>query len=302
MTLGIVAPSSPTLERSQIARGVRHLEQMGFRVELAPHVRDFYGYLAGSDEDRAADLLAMLERDDIDAIICMRGGYGALRTAMALDRERLRKLRGRPAKAFVGYSDITVLHALLYRELGWTTFYGPHVTTFGRARDYTVEAFQRALMENEPFEVLPDPDDPYVETLVPGQAEGPLLGGCLSLLVSLIGTPWELDLDGAIFFFEDVNEEPYRLDRMLAQLVASGRLQRCAGIVVGEHADCRAAGGGSTLGVEQVFDDLIRPLGIPALYHLPIGHGRHLATLPLGVRAGLDATNRRLCILEPGVQ
>src|SRR5205814_2822289 len=135
-------------------------------------------------------LLGMLEGDDVDAVMCLRGGYGALRTANALDRERLARLSGRPVKPFIGYSDITVIHAILGRELSWTTFYGPMIISFARATDYTLAAFRRALMEAEPFDVLPDPDDPYVETLVPGVAEGELAGGCLQLVAALIGTPW----------------------------------------------------------------------------------------------------------------
>ena len=301
MTLGIVAPSSPVLERSRIHRGIASLEQLGFKVVLAPHARDAYGYLAGSDAARAEDFLAMLEREDVDVVLCLRGGYGAIRTVLAMDLDRLRGLRDRPARPFVGYSDITVLHALLGRELGWTTFYGPMVNSFAHPTEYTLAAFRRALMQVEPFEILPDPDDPYVETMVPGKAEGRLAGGCLSLLVSLIGTPWEVDLRDTIVFFEDVDEPPYAIDRMLSQLIAARKFDGCAGIVIGEHAECRPKEPGSTLGLEQVFDDLIRPLGIPTLYHLPIGHGTHLATLPIGARVELDATNKRLRFLEPGV-
>ena len=301
MTLGIVAPSSPVLERSTINRGVAKLEQLGFTVVCGASARDSYGYLAGRDADRAADLLAMLERDDVGAMMCLRGGYGAIRTANVLDHDRLARLAGRGAKPFIGYSDITVAHAILARALGWTTFYGPMIISFARATDYTVAAFRRALMEAEPFDVLPDPDDPYVETLVPGVAEGELAGGCLQLVAALIGTPWEIDLRGKLFVFEDVHCAPYEIDRMLSQLIAAGALQECAGILIGEHADCAPKGPGNSLGLEQVFDDLIRPLGIPTLYHLPIGHGQHQATLPLGVQARLDATNKTLRILEPGV-
>lgn len=306
MTLGVVAPSSPVLERSTIARGVAAVEALGFRLAFADHARDGRGYLAGADANRADDFLAMLERDDIDAVLCLRGGYGAIRTARALhtpaNRARLRALAGRAPKAVIGFSDITVLHALIARELGWVSFYGPVLTSFARPRDYTVAAFRRALCDAEPFAIAPDPADPYVEALVPGVAEGALAGGCLSLVVSLIGTPWEIDLREKLFFFEDVNEEPYAIDRMLSQLLAAGHLQGCAGIVIGEHADCRPKGGGNTLGLEEVFDDLLRPLGVPTLYHLPIGHGQEIATLPIGVRARLDADARTLHILEPGVR
>lgn len=303
MTLGVVAPSSQVLERSTVGRGVAALERLGFRVVFGAHARDRYGYLAGRDADRADDLLTMFERDDVDGVICARGGYGASRTALPLlaDRARLGRLAGRAPKPFIGYSDITILHAILARELGWTTFYGPMVASFAVATEYTVAAFRRALLETGPFEIAPDPDDPYVETLVPGAAEGELAGGCLQLVVSSLGTPWEIDLRDKIFFFEDVHVQPYEVDRMLAQLLAAGQLGRCAGIVIGEHIDAAPKGGTPSLGLEDVFDDLIRPLGIPTLYHLPIGHGRHLATLPLGARARLDATQKSLRVLESGV-
>jgi muramoyltetrapeptide carboxypeptidase len=301
MTLGVVAPSSPVRERSGIARGAAALQQRGYRLVFGPHTRDVHGYLAGNDADRADDLLTMFERDDVDAVICLSGGYGAMRTALAIDHNRLRRLADSRVKPFIGYSDITVLHALLQRELGWTTFYGPMVSSFAHATPYTTAAFDAALGSTLPFDVLPDPDDPYVETLVPGRAEGRLMGGCLSLVASLMGTPWELDLRGSIFFFEDIHEAPYGIDRFLTQLIAAGKLAECAGIVVGEHVDCKPRVGGNSLGLEDVFDELLRPLGIPTLYHLPIGHGRHLATLPLGVRVELDATAQRLRILESGV-
>lgn len=301
MTLGVVAPSSPVLERSTVNRGVVALEELGFQVVFGAHAHDNYGYLAGRDADRATDLLAMLERDDVDAVICLRGGYGAIRTALQLDRNRLKRLAGRPAKPFIGYSDITISHAILGQDLGWVTFYGPMIISFAHASNYTVAAFRRALMETEPFDVTPDPDDPYVETLVPGVAEGELAGGCLQLLTTLIGTPWEVDLRGKVFFFEDVHAQPYQIDRMLSHLIAAGKIQDCAGIVIGEHADCGPQGTGNTLGLEQVFTDLIQPLGIPTLYPLPIGHGAHLATLPIGVPVRLDATNKTLRTLESGV-
>ena len=165
MTLGVVAPSSPVLERSTVNRGVARLEQLGFTVIFADHAHDSRGYLAGQDADRADDLLAMLERDDIDGVICLRGGNGAGRTLNALNtaanRARLRRLAGRAPKPFIGYSDITMIHALLARELGWVSFYGPVVTSFAKMTEYTVAAFRRALLEVAPFDILPDPDDPY---------------------------------------------------------------------------------------------------------------------------------------------
>lgn len=301
MTLGVVAPSSQIFERSVTARGVEALERLGFNVVFAPHAQDCYGYLAGQDRDRADDLLAMFLRDDVDAVLCLRGGVGAIRTANALDRDLLRKLADRPPKPFIGYSDITVPHSIFAKELNWVTFYGPMVINFRHATEYTLAAFRHALMEPEPFDILPDPDDPYVETMVPGAVEAELTGGCLQLLAALVGTPWEVETRGKILFFEDVHVAPYTVERNLSQLIAAGKLQECAGIVIGEHTDCAPKNNTPSLSLEQVFDDLICPLGIPTLYHLPIGHGKHLATLPIGVRARLDATAKTLRILDGAV-
>ena len=305
MTLGIIAPSSPVAESADAARAIARFAGLGFETTLGAHAQDKRGYLAGLDTDRADDLLTMLERDDIDAIICLRGGYGAGRLLNTLNTPerltRLRQLAGRPPKAIIGFSDITMLHALIARELGWTSFYGPVITSFKNASDYTIAAFRSALMEVAPFTILSNPDDPYLETIVPGAAEGLLTGGCLSLVISLLGTPWEPDLRGKLFFFEDVGEEPYAIDKMLTHLIAAGKLQACAGIIIGELADCKQRNPTNTLHLGEIFDDLIRPLGIPTLYNLPIGHGKHIATLPLGVRARLDATAHTLQIIEAGV-
>lgn len=301
MRIGVVAPSGSTLEPSQTERGLTTLREMGFAVELAPHCGDIYGHLSGADQDRADDLLAMLERSDIDAVMCLKGGAGAMRTALALAPDRLARLAALPAKVFIGYSDITVIHAILEKVAGWVTFYGPMVISLVNPSDYVLQGLRRGVMESEPFAVARDPDDPYVATLVPGVAEGDLVGGCLTLLATLVGTPWQLDFRGRILCFEDVDEEPYEIERYLTQLLAAGLLDKCAGIVIGEHANCVPRRAGPTLGLEQVFRDLLVPLGVPTVYHLPIGHGQHLATLPLGVRARLDADRGTLETLESAV-
>ena len=301
MTLGIVAPSSPVFERSDVHRGVAALEKLGVHIVFGPHAHDRREYLAGHDRDRADDLLAMFFRDDVDAVMCLRGGTGATRTAYAMDRDHLARLRDRPPKPFIGYSDISVFHALFGKELGWVTFYGPVLTSFAHATDYTLASFRQALMEAEPFDILPNPDDPYVETIVPGVVEGELVGGTLPVLNWTVGTPWELDLRDKILFIETNRRGPGDVDRFLSHLLAAGRLQQCAGLVIGELFESGPQTPGS-LSLAEIFDDLIVPLGIPTLYNLPIGHGKHHATLPIGVQARLDATEKTLRILEPGVQ
>jgi muramoyltetrapeptide carboxypeptidase len=300
MTLGVVAPSSPVFERSDVHRSVAAVERLGFRVVFGPHAHDRRGYHAGFDRDRADDLLDMLLRDDVDAVLCLQGGTGATRTAHALDRERLAVLKDRPPKAFIGYSNIYVFHALLGKELNWVTFAGPGLSSFRKATDYTVSSFREALMDAAPFEILPDPDDPYVETLVPGAVEAEIVGATMPTINYMIGTPWEPDLRGKIVYLETNKREPFEVDLFLSHLIAAGKLQECAGIVIGELFES-APRRQATLSLADVFDDLIVPLGIPALYNLPIGHGKHHATIPLGVQARLDATAKTLHILEPGV-
>ena len=297
----MVAPSGSFVEPSRIERGISTLAGLGLAVELAPHATSAYGHLAGTDEERAEDLLGMLERPDIDAVICLKGGAGAMRTALALDQGRLAALADLPPKAFVGFSDITVIHSVLQESLGWVTFYGPMLTSLARPSEYSLEGWRRALMSDAPFAVDPDPDDSYVGTLVGGVVEARLAGGCLTLLSQLVGTPWAPDLSGSILCFEDVDEEPYSVERDLAHLLASGQLAGCRGIVIGQHTNCGPRSPGPSLALEQVFADLLCPLGIPTIYNLPIGHGRHLATLPWGVRARLDADQGALLVLESGV-
>ncbi len=301
MTLGVVAPSTPVFERSDVDRSVAAVEKIGFRVVFGPHAHDRRGYHAGFDRDRADDLLAMFFRDDVDAVLALQGGTGATRTAHALDRSMLARMRDLPPKAFIGYSNIYVFHALFAKELNWVTFAGPGLSSFRKATDYTLASFHDALMETEPFDILPNPDDPYVETLVPGVVEAEIVGATLPTLNYMIGTPWEPDLRGKIVFLETNHREPLEVDLFLSHIIAAGKLQECAGIVIGELFDSEPKRS-STLSLADVFDDLIVPLGLPALYNLPIGHGKHHGTIPLGVQARLDATNKTLRILEPGVK
>lgn len=301
MRVGVVAPASPVSDAGPVEAGVVVLRDLGLDVELAADPARRRGHLAGTDAERAADLAGMLARPDIDAIVCLRGGEGTLRTLLALPPDLPGRLAGIPPKAVVGFSDITLLHAWIAAALGWASFHGPGVTSLAAATPYTRAAFARALFAADPFDIGAAPDGPAPVTLVPGRAQGLLAGGCLSLLVSLLGTPWAPDLTGRILFFEDTNEPPYRIDRMLSQLLAAGQLQRCAGIVVGEHVACDPRDPATSLTLDEVVADLLVPLGVPLLAGLPLGHGRHLATVPLGRPALLDADAGRLRILDPGV-
>ncbi len=231
---------------------------------------------------------------------CARGGYGAQRTVAALGDDALDGLAALNPKAFVGFSDITVLHALISRRLGWVSFYGPGVSKLGRANDYTLAGVHAALFAGTPFKVAPRPDDDWVTTLVPGQADGILAGGVLPRLADLAGTPLQVNFAGKVCFFEDVSESVMGVDEHLTQMIAAGCFEGCAGIAIGNHVDVNPRGEAS-LGLEQVFADLLIPLGIPCCFYLPIGHGTHQATLPIGAAAHFDADTGALEVLEPAV-
>lgn len=296
-TVAVVAPSGPVVGEERVRRGTAVLEGLGFRVQLAPHARDADGYLAGTDEHRAADLLDALEAPDVDAVMVLRGGYGALRTVRAIDPARLAALTARPPKPVIGFSDATVLHAVLGRAPGWVTFHGPVLTSLGTATPATATALRATLFGPVPQTVVGTP-------MAPGRATGILLGGCLSLVASLLGTPWQPDLDGAVLLLEDVDEPPYAVDRMLTSLLAAGALDGLAAVVLGTFTDCHARPGPSPTSasppVEDVLHERLVPLGVPVLAGLPVGHGRDVLTLPLGVRATVDADAGRLEV-APGV-
>jgi muramoyltetrapeptide carboxypeptidase len=303
-TLGVVAPASPLYNRGDILRATVALERLGLRLKLGQHVRDRHGYLAGDDADRAADFMRVWCDPEVDGVLCMRGGYGSARIVDHLDMDAI---AARP-KVFVGFSDITALHLALGRRANLVTFYGPMLGTFASPKlsDYTRDSFLRAVRHTERSIVIqPNPDDPWVEAITGGVAEGELAGGCLTLLAGALGTRDAPVWRGKIVFLEDVEEEPWSIDAKLVQLLRAGAFEGVAGLVIAEHAGVRPRehrpAFPSTLSLEDVIDELLRPLGVPTIYNLPLGHGTHLATLPLGVPARLDATAGRLEILEAGV-
>ncbi len=299
--VGVVAPASPVYNRSDVRRGIRTLESWGYRVRVGQHAFSRHGYLAGEDAARAADLNAMFRDPEVRAVFVTRGGYGSGRLLPHLDYDALRA----DPKLLVGFSDITSLHLAIHRQTGLVTFYGPGVAGYNERdlTEYKREYLLRAIAGDAPVgEVRQAPDGPWLETVVPGQAHGRLTGGCLSLIVQTLGTPYEVETDGRLLFIEDVGEEPYRMDAMLTHLLLAGKLQRAAGIIIGECVDCvprpHHPAFFSNLSLEDVVDELIRPLGIPTLMGLTIGHGKHIATLPIGVMASLDAGAGRLVIEE----
>ncbi len=303
-TIAVVAPASPPQTRSEIEQATDYFTRRGLNVVFGPHHREVHGYLAGVDAHRAADLQWALSEPGIDMVHMLGGGYGAARLYPLVDWDAL----GDP-RIVCGFSDITAIHLALAKHGPWTTFYGPNFVRFTRRKDEltdeTKEWFHRAFTPAPLGRVFEDPEDPYVLTVCGGVADGPVAGGCLTLLCASIGTPFEVETDGCIVMVEDLNTDPYLIDTGLTHLLRAGKLDRAAGFVFGTAVNLGPqtlpTGPESTLSIEEILDELIAPLGIPAVANVPTGHGKHMATLPLGVRARLDAGAKTLDILEPAV-
>ena len=297
-TIGIVTPGSPPESRAQVQRALAWWEDHGYHASLMPGALEQDDWHAGAPEVRARDLQRAFADPDIDAIQTMRGGYGSAQVIPLLDMEAI----AAQPKAFIGLSDITALHVALNR-IGLATLYGPSLTMLGVPRPpaFTTDRFLSVLGGATTGPVPPDSERLNLLAIAPGRASGRLLGGCLLDFMYTIGTPWEIDLEGAILFIEEVGIAPIRLDRALLYLEQIGKLRGVRGIVVGELAgsewdEFTSAPRSKT--VEEVLTGRLAHLGVPVLYGLPIGHGATLATLPLGVRATLDAEERTLTIDE----
>lgn len=300
-TIAVPAPASPVLDPRLLLAAQRRLEERGFEVRFTEHAGSRWGYAAGRPEERARDLERAFADPEVDAVFCLNGGHAAAMTLRHLDYD----LIAANPKPFVGFSDITVLHAALAAETGLVTFWGPVFAQLGQVPAFTFDGLFRALTSTEPLGLV-DPNGPPARTIVPGVATGELVGGTTALLSSLLGTPWEVDTRGKILLLEDVGEEPCRVHRILMHLLNAGKLDECAGICLSEFTNCgaqtvRPIWHGTSLTLEDVFEHVLVPLGVPTIYGLPLGHGPLLQTVPLGVKARLDATHGRLEFLEPAV-
>ena len=306
--VGMVAPASNAYEPEELLIAKETMELYGLKVELSRNINAQNGYLAGSDAQRAADINEMFRRPDIRGIVTFSGGYGCSRILPLLDYDQIR----RSPKVIVGHSDITALLIGIYQKTGLITFHGSSGLT--GVGDYAREHFRRAIMTPQTIGAIaqPPPGEPNpVErtnrliTIVPGQTTGPLIGGNLTLVTNLIGTPFEPDTRGKILFLEDIGEEPYRIDRMLTQLWLAGKLQDAAGIALGRFVDCYPkeyrASFFQTISLENVLRDRFEALGKPTLYNLMFGHVRENAVLPIGATATLDATAKTLTVNENAV-
>lgn len=292
-TLGLIAPASPIYEESVFDEMLVNLTDLGFELKLGKHVRNRNGYLAGTDAERLEDLMNMFKDPEVDGIMCIRGGWGCNRILTDIDYD---VIRANP-KVFCGFSDITSLHMAFYEKSDLYTFHGP----VGKSvwNSFTTDAFKSIIWNGEQIEyTIPESSEDHF-VITEGKAEGILLGGNLSVLVSMIGSEYLPSFEGAILFLEDIGESVYRIDRMLTQLKLAGVLDQLSGFVFGKCTECSA--GNNSLTLEQVFDDHIKPLGIPAFYGAMISHEDDNITIPFGMNGAIDAASQTISIKDSAV-
>jgi muramoyltetrapeptide carboxypeptidase len=306
-TVTLVAPANATFNTVDLQIAQESLEALGFKVRVGAHLLDRHGYLAGDDKARADDINKAFADRSVAAVHAIRGGWGSARVLPYLDFDVIR----RNPKPIIGYSDITALLLAIHAKTGLVTFHGP--IGLGRWDAWSLDYFKRVLMNGEEVtytnkqglsadrNVLTQVEF-RTQTITPGKARGPLLGGNLTVLTTILGSPYLPDWDGAIFFCEDVHEELYRIDRMLTQLKLAGVLGKIKGFVFGACAECGPGDGNyGALTLEEIFNDHIRPLGIPAWQGAMIGHQQPQWTLPEGAQVEIDATAGTIRLLESPV-
>jgi muramoyltetrapeptide carboxypeptidase len=300
-TVALVSPSSATDERLGLQLAGEAMQALGFKVKTGEHYASRYGHLAGTDAGRAGDINAMFADKAVKAIVCVRGGSGAARLLPLLDYDAI----GANPKVLLGYSDITALHNAILARAGLVTFHGP--IGAGSWNRFNVDQFRRVFFDRElmQYRNVVEAGDELVPrrhrtlTITGGKARGELVGGNLSVLVALAGSPYLPDFTGKILFLEDVSEAPYRIDRMLTTLKLMGALDAIAGFVFGECTDCDPGEGYGSLTLDQIFDDHIKPLGIPAYRGAMIGHIREQFIVPVGGEVELDADAGSFRMLAP---
>ncbi|MBI9070907.1 MAG: LD-carboxypeptidase [Melioribacteraceae bacterium] len=305
-TIGLVSPGSFITEDS-LEEAIESLELLGYKVKYTNRILNKYGYLGGKDKDRADDINEMFERKDIDAVVCVRGGYGCARMLDYVDYDLIKN----NPKIIVGYSDITALLYAITAKTGLVTFHGPvGISTFN---EFSVSYFNEVLINaNSNLELLSvveegkeDNNEYQIIKITEGTAEGELVGGNLSIIVTMIGTEYDIDSKGKLVFLEEIGEEPYRVDRMLTHMIQAGKFKDAAGIVLGVFRNCDPDKDDpefeDSLSLIQVLEDRLGSLGIPVIYGLSFGHISNKFTLPFGIKARLNVSQEKLTLIESAV-
>jgi muramoyltetrapeptide carboxypeptidase len=301
--IGIIAPASPPRSEERISKSIAYFERLGYRVELAKHLRDNIDaatYLAASDKDRAADIHAMFRSKHVRAIFYHRGGYGSLRLLDMIDYDLVR----RNLKIIVGYSDATALFAALYKKAGMTScFFGPMpgVDFWDDIDPFTEEQFWRAVTNTKPLGELPLDKN---EGLLLNQrrsfeVQGRLIGGNLTVFTSLLGTEYQPSFSGIIPIFEEIEEKPRKIDAHLAQLRLTGMFDKAIAILLGHFTHCDNDPDSPTLTLHEIFDEYFSKLKIPVITNLPFGHEKKMWTLPYGAKLNMELQNGQTTVTAP---
>jgi len=306
-TVGLITPSSYFADPDRLYQVEQIMKWLDLKVKMGRNVTRKHGYLGGTIEERAADFNAAFADPEVKAVFALRGGYGASQILDRIDYDLVR----RNPKILLGYSDITALHLAVHQKTGLVTFHGP--TAASRMSDYTAENLKKALFSPAPLGKLANPAESSVlrpqhmtRAIRPGKARGRLIGGNLTLISTTMGTPYEIQTKGKLLFLEDVDEQPYSMDRMLTQLRLAGKLDGIAGLIFGECSSCRPRdfkpSFESTFSTAEVAQQILGGLKAPVLTGLTIGHTEDQLTLPLGVMATLNADDGTITIEEAATQ
>lgn len=299
--IGLVSPASPPSSTEKIFKGAEYLERLGYRVKIGKNTEKVYGYLAGTDQQRAEDINEMFADKHVKAIIAVRGGYGTPRILPLL---KYSIIKSNP-KILVGYSDLTALQLAIYRKTGLATFSGPMsgVEMFKGMDPFTEEHFWRCLTSTKKLGAFINPDSRILTPLVEGKASGMLMGGNLSLIAAIAGSRYLPSFKRTLLFIEEIEEETYRFDRLMNQLRLTGILNDAQGILMGELTDVKTSDTSKAyLSVEQVLNDYLGGLKKPVLTGLVYGHVPRKLTMPLGIRATVDSRSGQLTVNESAVR
>jgi len=299
-TVGLISPSAATAERIQFQFAKEALEALGFIVKPGANLEKRRGHLAGTDEERAADLNGMFADREVKAVICIRGGSGAARILPLINYESIKQ----NPKPILGYSDITAIHNAIYTKTGLITFHGPNGTGSWNSfnvRQFEEVFFKQSLLKYENEKIKGDElivKNNRIQTINGGKSEGVIVGGNLTVLTALAGSGYLPDFNGKILFLEDVGEEPYKVDRMMSTLKLMGALNNLKGFIFGQCTDCNPTGGYGALTLDDIFDDYIVPLNIPAYRGAMIGHVPKQFIVPIGARVSMDADEGTFTLQE----
>lgn len=305
-TVGVVTPATATFQTVELDIVRESLEALGLKVRIGDHVMSRHGSLGGDDKDRAADINRFFGDPDVRAVLPTRGGWGSSRLLPLLDFDLIR----RNPKVILGFSDITALLNGIHARTGLVTFHGPNGG--GRWDAFSLDWVKRVIFNGEAVtfsnptgtnerNVLAQTEN-RTNVITPGRARGRLLGGNLTVLTAILGSPYVPDLDGAILFVEDIEEQPYRIDRMMTQLKIAGILGRVRGFVFGTCSNCQPGAGYASFTIEEILNDHVKPLGIPAWQGAMIGHDMPQWTLPVGLDVEIDASAGTIAMTEPAVR